>query len=511
MPIDKVLIQESALLFFRRVNLMLNRNKFAFFINLFVALSILLLDIATAQQPTPASSAPIGILGQEIRIPMAAAGAIGLQGFFMRPSSAGKHPLVLMTHGTDYSNGKNREIGPGMLQPEAMWFARRGWAIGIVVRRGYGESGGQMDKRRYGCSQSDFEAIAEEDAADLQAAYEYLSHRPDVDSSELIAVGVSTGGFAVVSFGAKAPKALKAVINFSGGWHSLIFSGSCSKSGIVPAFHQLGSRAHVPMMWIYAKNDQMFGPKYVAQVHEAFTSAGGDAELATVERSGENGHYLFSESPQLWGPIIQSFLARQKLPSEPLIPDPAPPRLKLPLGFSDDAQKAFLKFQTLGPYKAFAIGPGGAWSYSSGKNHQKWLRMRHWIAVEIALVSSSPTIFHRPHGIVLPPAVWSPRPAIRPAMEISSSNASQCWPWLLRHTCSRCSAEPRSGWGNPASGASRAGRWLRSVCKFGLHVVLIETHLQRAGRNTHSTPPQFDFARVRRSEEPQIRAFFEKV
>jgi dienelactone hydrolase len=228
-----------------------------------------------------------------------------------------------------------------------------------------------MDRNSINCSAAGFEAVGEQDAVDLQAADDYLSHWPAIDTKEVIAVGASTGGFAVVSFGAKAPPGLKAVINFSGGWHMLFFSGSCTKSGLAPAFGALGSEAPVPMLWLYAKNDHLFGSKYVAEVHDAFTEAGGDAELVTVERSGDEGHYLFSESPQLWGPIVQDYLARHGLPSVPLVPDgPASP-LKLPAGFSDEAQKAFARFQELGPYRAFAVGPEGAWAYSSGKKTPK--------------------------------------------------------------------------------------------------------------------------------------------
>ena len=49
-------------------------------------------------------------------------------------------------------------------------------------------------------------------------------------------------------------------------------------------------------------------------------------------------------------------------------------------------------------------------------------------------------------------ALWSPSPARSPAMEISSSKASQCRPRPLILTCFRCLAVPRSKRGNHASG-----------------------------------------------------------
>ncbi len=169
------------------------------------------------------------------------------------PSTPGTHPLVLMTHGSDYSKGKNQQLGPGMMQPGAVWFARRGWVVAIVMRRGYGASGGKMDKTHYGCDQRAFAAMAEENAADLMAAYEVVKKLPQVNGDSVIATGNSAGGFAALAFGAHGPPALKAVINFSGGWHSLFFAGSCAKSGLVPEFHDLGAATHVPTLIGYMR------------------------------------------------------------------------------------------------------------------------------------------------------------------------------------------------------------------------------------------------------------------
>lgn len=321
--------------------------------------------IAHGQTPELQEGA-ITLKRAEIKVPMAEAGEVGLQTVLIYPSTPGRHPLVLMTHGSDYSNNRNQQMGPDMMQPQAIWFARRGWFVAIVARRGYGASGGTMDKTHYGCDEASFATIADENAADLTAVYEALRKFSQVDGATVIATGNSAGGYAALALGAHAPPGLKAVINFSGGWHSMFFSGSCTKSGLVPEFRSLGAGTHVPTLWLYAKNDSLFGPKYVAQVHEAFTSAGGKAELPTLGRSGDDGHYLFFESTEMWAPLVEDFLARHDLPWRDLDPDYGVKLEKLTPGYPGDMQDAFLKFQKLGPNKAFAIGPNGAWSYSVG-------------------------------------------------------------------------------------------------------------------------------------------------
>lgn len=314
---------------------------------------------------------PLVLKRAEIKVPMAEAGEAGLQTVLILPSTLGKHPLVLMTHGSDYSKGKNQQMGPGMMQPQAVWFARHGWVVAIVTRRGYGSSGGKMDKTHYGCDEAAFATIAAEDAADLMAVYNEVKKFPQVDGANVIATGNSAGGFAALAFGAHAPPTLKAVINFSGGWHSMFFAGSCAKSGLIPEFHNLGAATHVPTLWLYAKNDSLFAPKYVALMHNAFTSDGAEAEMPLIGKSGDDGHYLFSESEEIWAPLVEDFLKRHDLPWQDLDPDYSGKPVKLPDNYPSDMKAAFLKWQKMGPNKAFAIGPHGEWSYSSGRKTLK--------------------------------------------------------------------------------------------------------------------------------------------
>jgi dienelactone hydrolase len=336
-----------------------------------VAVSLLGACQLLCGQSPDAPKLPLTLRRAEIKVPMAEAGEAGLETVLILPSTSGKHPLVLMTHGSEYSKGKNQQTGPGMMQPEAIWFARRGWVVATVMRRGYGASGGKMDKTHYGCDERDFAAIAEENAADLMAVYDAVKNLPQVDGNTIIATGNSAGGFAALAFGAHAPPALKAVVNFSGGWHSLFFAGSCAKSGLVPEFGALGAATHVPTLWLYAKNDSLFAPKYVAMMHDAFVSAGGAAEMPMIGKSGDNGHYLFSESVEMWGPLVENFLEQHQLPWQDSAPELAEKAVKLPDGYPSDMKDAFLKWQKLGPSKAFAIGPNGAWSYSSGRKTLK--------------------------------------------------------------------------------------------------------------------------------------------
>ena len=71
-----------------------------------------------------------------------------------------------------------------------------------------------------------------------------------------------------------------------------------------------GRTARVPMLWIYIENDTFFGPDLSKRMHQAFTSAGGQAEYHLLPPFGNDGHFLIG-SPDgipLWSPIVSHFL-----------------------------------------------------------------------------------------------------------------------------------------------------------------------------------------------------------
>ncbi len=91
---------------------------------------------------------------EELRIPMAAAGARGLEALLVRPDGPGKFPLVLLSHGTPRDAKTRTSRTPWGMYPQAVEFARRGWAAVVVMRRGYGDSGGQYAERTGSCLKS---------------------------------------------------------------------------------------------------------------------------------------------------------------------------------------------------------------------------------------------------------------------------------------------------------------------------------------------------------------------
>jgi len=297
---------------------------------------------------------------EELRIPMAAAGPKGLEAVLVRPRGPGRYPLALINHGSPRSSADRPGMTPLAMLPVAMEFARRGWATAVVMRRGYGGSGGNWAEGYGSCENPDYVAGGIPSAVDLRTAIDYLSQRPDIDPSRIISAGVSAGGFATVALTADPPKGLVAGINFAGGRGSQSADSVCHGERLISAYGTFGKRSRVPMLWVYAENDHFFGPALAKRFNEAFTAGGGRTTFILEPPFGADGHSLFSRAgiPR-WTPLVDNFLKSQNLVLRDTPLPLATVELQPPSPMNDKTRQAFADYLASAPHKAFALSPDG--------------------------------------------------------------------------------------------------------------------------------------------------------
>ena len=287
----------------------------------------------------------------------------------VRTDVPGRHPLALIRHGTAATPEERAQVTPWRLLPQALWFARRGYVALVIVRRGYGHSGGEIDGRQGGCgNRGSFTDAAEAGADDLGAAARYAVKRPDIDSATIISLGVSTGGLVQAALSAHPIPGLKAAISFAGGRGGDGKGHNCNLDGLLSAFRGFGKHNQVPMLWIYAEKDHWFPADMAKRFDEAFKKGGGNDEFVMVPPDGEDGHHFFGHVAK-WSPIVEGYLRRQNLlplKNEVLAP-PTLPNVSVPTGLPDSGVAAFHQFLANGPFKAFASNGAEAWGYSTGQ------------------------------------------------------------------------------------------------------------------------------------------------
>jgi dienelactone hydrolase len=308
------------------------------------------------------------------RIPAKDAGKKGLEAVMVRPKEGGPHPLAVLTHGTPREASERAGMSPWQMIPQAREFARRGWTTVIVLRRGYGDSGGGYDEDARACSRrADYYDAGKESAKDLRESIAYLSKLPEVDALRIISVGISAGGFATVALTAEPPPGLVAAISFAGGRGSRRPDEVCNPGELIHAFHEFGEKSRVPMLWVYSENDHFFGPQIANSFFETFRDAGGKATFIRAAPYRRDGHGLFSMGGiSIWTSMVDDFLESQKLKLRTtLLALPEPPDVAPPAQLAPSGVEEFRKFLTLPPYKAFAVSTEGHLGYAFGRRSEK--------------------------------------------------------------------------------------------------------------------------------------------
>ncbi len=124
-------------------------------------------------------------------------GDVRLTGTLISPATKGKHPVIILVHG---SGAENREY----MLPFARFLVRHGMAV-----LGY-------DKRGVGGSTGDWNTASFDDlAGDVVAALEYLKTRSDIDRAQIGLLGVSQAGW-IMPLAAVRAKDIAFLISISG-------------------------------------------------------------------------------------------------------------------------------------------------------------------------------------------------------------------------------------------------------------------------------------------------------
>lgn len=232
-----------------------------------------------------------------------------------RPQGDGPFPLVILNHGSPASATEREAMGRYRLLDHVQEFVIRGYAVVVPMRRGYGMTGGPWAEQYGRCAVPDYFAAGEQSAVDVIAATKYAAHLPWADARQIVLVGQSAGGFAVIAAASKQPAGVVAVVNFSGGRGGRPETNPgepCDAENMRRAISRFAQTIRVPVLWHYAENDRYFSPRHVSRWFGAFREAGAPGTLVMQPPFGRDGHNLFVSKAgrPVWTPAFDVFMLR---------------------------------------------------------------------------------------------------------------------------------------------------------------------------------------------------------
>ena len=251
---------------------------------------------------------------QEWRIP-SASGALLMDSTVVRPSGGGKHPLVVINHGSPADGSERATMKRPRYRALSSFFVDQGYVVVLPLRRGYGATGGGWAEEYGSCKNPDFRRGGLETASDIQATIDYMRRQPFVLPDRTVVVGHSAGAWGTVALSSLNPAGVPAMIAFAPGRGGHIPGvGNCEPGALVKAAGQYGSTARGPLLWISAANDTFFEPRLVARMVAAYNGGGGHAIHQAVGPFGNDGHNLASSDSgaPIWHPLLEDFLKSAK-------------------------------------------------------------------------------------------------------------------------------------------------------------------------------------------------------
>jgi dienelactone hydrolase len=277
---------------------------------LLVVAGILLFQAAPARSPFTVEHFRVPARGYSLAVTV------------VRPSGRGPYGVVVLNHGVGPDLESRRGESSALLMSSALEFAKRGYAVVMPLRRGFGETGGEFAEDPGSCSHPDFRHGEQEAAADVLAAYRFARTLPYADPDLMLLAGQSAGGVVSLYAAAQSPPGLRAVLAFAAGRGADPYGTPgvpCAPDGVAAVFEEMGRAVKAPVLLAYSENDLYFGPATARTWFSRFEAHGAAAEFVLEPAFQANGHYVFSDPAGigLWLPRVEGFLRRHRIPFDP--------------------------------------------------------------------------------------------------------------------------------------------------------------------------------------------------
>ena len=318
----------------------------------------------------------VRLVREQVRIP--APGGYELAATIIRPQGPGPFGAVVLNHGFSAEEKERHAESWQAFSAAAPVFARRGYAVIMPLRRGFGATGGELAEDPGSCFRPHFFRGEEAAADDVMAAYDYARSLAYVDPQRMILAGQSAGGMvALFTAAMREPQGLVAVLGFAAGRGGGREPGvPCAADALGRVFDAVGERIKVPVLLHYAQNDRFFGPGVSHAWFERLLAGGAQAEYVLQPPYGGDGHFLFTQlgGVEYWLPAVEHFLGEHGVPFARL--DAGDPLIKAKLPGSRGCEGLYRVFLESPAPRAYALSDDGHCGFAGGVDDAAKAAMR---------------------------------------------------------------------------------------------------------------------------------------
>ncbi len=299
---------------------------------------------SAASDPAEPERKPLPPLpaGETTSIPVPGAAVFGgdlaMVAQVFRPPGDGPFPVVVFSHGRAPVAADRAKLKVGISNAQLRYWLARGDAVVAPIRPGYGATGGG-DPENSGAhfddfgrckTTGDFRKTAVAGERTVEATLAWLRSQPWADAHHVLLAGQSVGGLTTVAAGSQRLDGVVGYINFAGGTGgnpTLAPGHSCDPEQMTLIYRALGRATALPNLWVYAENDEFWGPDAPVAWHAAFAEGGSRTTFihAPPVATG-SAHGLSTHASRLWAPYVETFLATIDFPASLAAAPPAPAR-----------------------------------------------------------------------------------------------------------------------------------------------------------------------------------------
>jgi dienelactone hydrolase len=230
-----------------------------------------------------------------------------------RPAGDGPFPLAIIAAASPQKPGGRAQPAQLEYRTLSRWLVARGYAVLVTEPSAQALPAGRPSKDISGCDDASYLRAGRASADSIVATLNYMRGSPFVKPDGNLIVGHSEGGWGALAMAGRDLSGISAIVVFAperAARASDKARQSCPPQRAIAAASEFGKDAHLPVVWMVARNDTHVPPAVSRQMADAFRAGGDKVDFRALPEFRGEGHALAEAEggDELYGATLDSAL-----------------------------------------------------------------------------------------------------------------------------------------------------------------------------------------------------------